>query len=494
MRPRRTRKLAALLPVLATVVALVGGQSASAAQPRPSISGFSPTSGGAGVSVQIFGNDFAGVNSVTFNGVAASFVVNSHTLITTTVPVGATTGRIRVARPGWSTTSAANFTVTSPGPEITDFTPTSGHVGDEVQISGTDFIGVDSVTFNGTVATLFTVDSDILVTAVVPTGATTGPIKVARDGASSTSASDFTVIPGDSDLTLAVSDSADPVVADSTLTYTLDVGNVGGSPADNTTLVDTLAPKVIFQSASDGGTYDASTGTVTWNLGSIAPGATQSVTLSIQPIHPEFPMTNSASVTTTSTDPGSPNTVTTDTEVDPQPGTHYVSVSDGGSTPFYRGLSLGDTVQWDFLGPSNHEITDSHGLGYLDTGTQPSVSYWRFTFDLSAELRTKDLDAFPLNLGKITVPPQVTPSTGLTTDTFLVVWALQQPPPNIVEDVQIKRPGGTWVHWRHRQSLLTQDQFVPDSGPGTYAFRSRIRNVGNHTVSRFGPPVTITVT
>jgi hypothetical protein len=232
---------------------------------------------------------------------------------------------------------------------------------------------------------------------------------------------------------------------------------------------------------------------VRWNLGAVGAGVTKTQTLSIQPIHPEFPLTNSASVTTTSPDPGSPNTVATDTEVDPQPGTHYVSVSDSGSTPFYRGLSLGDTIQWDFLGPSDHEITDSHGLGYLDTGLHAPVSYWRFTFDLSAELRTMDLGAFPSNLGKITVPPQVTPSAGTTADSFLVVWALQQPPPNIVEDVQIKRPGGTWVHWRHRQSLLTQDQFVPDAGPGIYAFRTRIRNVSNHAVSRFGPPVTIAV-
>ena len=43
----------------------------------------------------------------------------------------------------------------------------------------------------------------------------------------------------------------------------------------------------------------------------------------------------------------------------------------------------------------------------------------------------------------------------------------------------------TRVHWQHRQSLLIQDQFVPDAGPGTYAFRSRIRNVRNGTHSRF---------
>ncbi|MFL5736270.1 MAG: IPT/TIG domain-containing protein [Actinomycetota bacterium] len=492
MSPRRTMKLAALVPALLVVVALLA-PAATAAQPQPSITGFSPTSGAVGATVQISGNEFQGVNSVTFNGTAASFVANSHTLITATVPSGATTGRIRVARSGASSTSATDFVVTSPGAAISGFSPASGHVGDAVQISGTNLMGVDGVTFHGVAATSFVVDSDTRITAVVPAGATTGPIAVHLGGATSTSASDFTVIPTDPDLTLAVADSTDPVVADSTLTYSLTVHNVGGSSADNTSLVDTLPPQVIFQSASGGGTYDNSAGTVTWSLGTAGAGATLTETIAIQPIHPEFPMTNSASVTTTSIDPGSPNTVTTDTEVDPQPGTHYVSVSDAGATPPYRGLALGETIQWDFFGPSAHEITDSHGLGYLDTGLHSPVSYSSFTFDLSAELRTKDLDAFPLNVGKITVPPNVAPSTGLTSTSFLVVWALQQPPTNIVEDVQLKRPGAGWVHWRHRQSTRLQDQFVPDSGPGTYAFRSRIRNVSNGAKSRFGPPVTITV-
>jgi uncharacterized repeat protein (TIGR01451 family) len=410
MSPRRTSKLAALVPVLVIALALIG-PPALAATPQPSISGLSPASGVVGTSVQISGDEFQGVGSVTFNGTAASFVVNSHALITTTVP----------------------------------------------------------------------------------SGATTGPIRVSRPGASATSSTSFTVIPPDPDLTLQVSDSTDPIEADSTLTYTLTVRNVGGGPASNTRLVDTLPPQTIFQSATGTATYDGSTGTVTWNLGAVASRATVTQTLSIRPIHPAFPMTNSASVTTMSTDPGSPNTVTTDTEVDPQPGTHYVSVSDAAATPSYRGLQLGETVQWDFLGPSAHEITDAHGLGYLDTGLHSPVSYWRYTFNLSAELRTQDLDGFPLNVGKITVLPKVTPSSGLTTDSFLVVWALEQPPTNIVEDVQIKRPAGSWEQWRHHEALRTQDEFVPDAGPGTYAFRSRIRNVGNAAKSRFGPPVTITV-
>src|SRR4029079_844702 len=103
MPPRRTRKLDALLPPLLITLALIA-PPALAAAPQPAISSFSPTSGVAGTAVRIFGSEFQGVNSVTFTGTPATFVLSSHTLITTSVPAGATTGPIRVTRPGLSAT------------------------------------------------------------------------------------------------------------------------------------------------------------------------------------------------------------------------------------------------------------------------------------------------------------------------------------------------------------------------------------------------------
>src|SRR6266508_3652342 len=62
----------------------------------PTISSFSPTSGPAGTAVTITGTAFTGATAVRFGGVRASFVVNSATQITATVPVGAVTGKISV--------------------------------------------------------------------------------------------------------------------------------------------------------------------------------------------------------------------------------------------------------------------------------------------------------------------------------------------------------------------------------------------------------------
>jgi len=79
----------------------------------PSISGFTPMSGAVGTSVVISGANLTGATAVRFNGVNASYIVNTATQITATVPAGATTGFISVATPGGSATSATTFTVTS---------------------------------------------------------------------------------------------------------------------------------------------------------------------------------------------------------------------------------------------------------------------------------------------------------------------------------------------------------------------------------------------
>jgi uncharacterized repeat protein (TIGR03803 family) len=70
--------------------------------------------------------------------------------------------------------------------------PTSGKVGTAVKILGADFTGATSVTFNGKAAT-FKVVSSTEITTAVPTGATTGTVKVATPGGTLSSNVVFTV-------------------------------------------------------------------------------------------------------------------------------------------------------------------------------------------------------------------------------------------------------------------------------------------------------------
>jgi uncharacterized repeat protein (TIGR03803 family) len=70
-----------------------------------------PTSGNAGKSVAILGNNLTGATSVTFNGLGATFTVSSGSEIKTTVPNGATTGYVKVTIPSGTLTSNAPFRV-----------------------------------------------------------------------------------------------------------------------------------------------------------------------------------------------------------------------------------------------------------------------------------------------------------------------------------------------------------------------------------------------
>jgi len=70
-----------------------------------------PTSGKVASNVIILGYNLTGTTSVTFNGIPASFTVASDTEITTTVPAGATTGKVKVVTPTATLNSNVAFGV-----------------------------------------------------------------------------------------------------------------------------------------------------------------------------------------------------------------------------------------------------------------------------------------------------------------------------------------------------------------------------------------------
>jgi uncharacterized repeat protein (TIGR03803 family) len=70
-----------------------------------------PTSGGVGASITVLGTGLTGTTGVSFNGTSAKFTVNSDTEITTTVPSGATTGKLLVETPGGPLSGDVSFIV-----------------------------------------------------------------------------------------------------------------------------------------------------------------------------------------------------------------------------------------------------------------------------------------------------------------------------------------------------------------------------------------------
>ncbi|QNL22752.1 T9SS type A sorting domain-containing protein [Hyphobacterium sp. CCMP332] len=161
--------------------------------PPPSITSFSPTSGTVNSIVFIVGENFTSASEVKFNNTATSFfIVLSDDSIRVNVPFGSTTGPITVTSPTGSDVSAGIFTITTPQPAITNFTPQSGPVGTSVLIFGSNLGTVNQVRFNGVVAPGFN-QSGNQVTVNVPTGATTGKIEIDNNVGTAQSANNFVV-------------------------------------------------------------------------------------------------------------------------------------------------------------------------------------------------------------------------------------------------------------------------------------------------------------
>ena len=78
-------------------------------------------------------------------------------------------------------------------PTLTRFTPSMGPVGTRVTLTGTHFLGATAVAFNRVSAPEFEIVSGTSIKAVVPLGASSGPISVVAPGGTAVSAQPFTV-------------------------------------------------------------------------------------------------------------------------------------------------------------------------------------------------------------------------------------------------------------------------------------------------------------
>jgi hypothetical protein len=112
--------------------------------PTPSITGFTPTNGVAGGTVIISGTNFTGATAVRFNTVNATFIVNSASQISATIPSGVTTGTLSVTTPGGTATSAGTFTVLVP-PANDNFASAQVIAGNSGTVSGSNVAATKEV-------------------------------------------------------------------------------------------------------------------------------------------------------------------------------------------------------------------------------------------------------------------------------------------------------------------------------------------------------------
>lgn len=182
-------------------IELLGRRTLTARFSRPTVGTMTPATGGVGQSVSVSGGDLAGVTRVEFNGVPALFTALSNSRFVTSVPAGATTGKIRAFIGDFSTVTAANFSVGTKAvaPTITALRPAAVRTGMRVTVTGTNLVGVKSATVNG-IAVLTTGDGLVRVDAttltfVVPAGASSGVVRVTTDGGTSSGSLALAILP-----------------------------------------------------------------------------------------------------------------------------------------------------------------------------------------------------------------------------------------------------------------------------------------------------------
>ncbi|MBF6165135.1 DUF3494 domain-containing protein [Streptomyces gardneri] len=138
----------------------------------PNLSGINPASGSAtgGTTVVLTGTNFTGATAVSFGGTpATSFTVNSPTQITAVAPAHAAGTVLVTVTTAVGTSNGVAFTYIAV-PTLASVTPSSGPPsgGTVVVLTGTGLTGATAVSFGGTPATLFTVNSDTQITVLTP--------------------------------------------------------------------------------------------------------------------------------------------------------------------------------------------------------------------------------------------------------------------------------------------------------------------------------------
>jgi subtilisin-like proprotein convertase family protein len=166
-----------------TNVNLTFSDAASGKVPSPIVSGtYRPTNNGAFSGIAPAPPPPYGAALALFNGTVPNGTWNLYVFDDAGGDVGTIAG-------GWS------LDLTTNGPTITAFAPTTGPGGTQVIISGTNLTGATAVTFGGIPATAFTVNSATTITATVPAGAVSGPISVTTPNGTASSTANYAVSP-----------------------------------------------------------------------------------------------------------------------------------------------------------------------------------------------------------------------------------------------------------------------------------------------------------
>ncbi|MDP9329030.1 MAG: DUF11 domain-containing protein [Actinomycetota bacterium] len=173
------------------------------------------------------------------------------------------------------------------------------------------------------------------------------------------SATETTTVNTSADVSITKSDSPDPVSAGNNLTYTIGITNNGPSDATGVSISDAIPAGTTFVAASGGGVLAA--GTVTWAIGGLASGASTSRTLTVSVNSSRITdLSNTATVSATTTDPTPGNNSATETTTVNTSADLSITKSDS-PDPVIAGNNLTYTI-----GITNNGPSDATGISVSD--------------------------------------------------------------------------------------------------------------------------------
>ncbi|MGB8509788.1 MAG: PQQ-dependent sugar dehydrogenase [Pyrinomonadaceae bacterium] len=230
--------------------------------------------------------------------------------------------------PDYAVTLTPSTRTVTPGNSVAydvTVTPSAGFTG-SVSLAASGLPAGSSASFNPPTISI-TDASAKTSTLTVTTGAGTPtgsfPLNInATSGALQHTATATLVVasPSSADLTISNTDSPDPVAVGTSLSYRINVTNNGPATATNVNIADTLPAGVNFNSATPSQGSCAGTTAINCAVGSIAVGASATVTIVVQP-QSAGPLSNTATVSASEADPIPADNSATATTVVEQPGT-----------------------------------------------------------------------------------------------------------------------------------------------------------------------------
>ncbi len=219
---------------------------------------------------------------------------------------------------------------------------------------------------------------------------TTLDLNATNNNGSLTNAQVITTVAASANLAITKTGPAN-VNATGSVIYNLSVTNSGPSTATGVIVTDSLPANVTFVSASGNGATNGNL--VTWNLGTLANGATSNLTVTV--IAPASgSLTNIASIGSPTPDPVPTNNVT------PPVTTTVTTIADlavgkSGAASSALGLNFTYTISVTNLGPSsavNFAVTDSLPAGIVFVSSVPLV-----TTNASSQVIWTNLGTLALN-------------------------------------------------------------------------------------------------